>query len=251
MSKRILLCVVAVLGTVWTARADIDLTQHIQNAGFESSTVFSNSCSPTICDPTQFWNYAAPFWTVVGTGGDYRAKQGTSSSPGSFDPATPSTGPAFINPFSGLNIGWLEPGAYMYQTTNLVLVPDEKYTVHYEVGRRLEQSPSNFQITATAGPTTGPFIEGVNTWRLYGNTSSITPGTWQSETLSFSTTDSALSGQPLTIWLGAEGSTNQPLAVSGSGQVNFDVPEPGEITLLLISISLVGLLTGVRKSSVS
>jgi hypothetical protein len=124
--------------------------------------------------------------------------QGTSSDPGAFDPANPSTSNAnpnaFINPFAGLNIGWLQPGSYMYQTTDLLVAAGVTYTVHYEVGRRLEQSPSNFQITATAGQTTGPFTDGVNTWRLYGNTSSITPGTWQSETLTF-TPDSSLIGQ--------------------------------------------------------
>lgn len=54
-----------------------------------------------------------------------------------------------------------------------------------------------------------------------------------------------------TIWLGAEGSYPpvQPLAVSGSGQMDFDVPEPGEITLLLTFLSLVGLFAAARKFS--
>jgi hypothetical protein len=261
MSKRILTCLAVALGTIGTASADVDLNQHIQNRGFEASTVFTNSCSPALCDPAQFWNYSAPDWIFSGTGGDYRPTAGTSSNPGLFDPGNAgnlTNNGAFINPDSGLNVGWLQPGAYMYQTLDLNLAASTTYTIDYAVGRRLEQGPSNYQITLTAVQVGGPYIDGVNTWRFYGNTSSITPGTWKDEAHSFSGSGIAV-GQPLTVWLGAEGAPGQPLAVSGTGQVDFDaapiqsnqsaVPEPGSIMLLLTSIALVAALAAVRKRS--
>ena len=260
MSNRILLSVAVALGTACTASADVDLTQHIQNSGFETSTIFSDSCSPALCNPVQYWNYAAPNWIFSGTGGDYRPAAGTSANPGVFDPANApnlTNNNTFINPASGLNVGWLQPGAYMYQTSDLTLADGVIYTLDFEVGRRFEQGPSNYQITATAVGIGGPYIDGVNTWRFYGNTSSIAPGAWKNEVHSFSGSGIAV-GQPLTVWLGAEGSPGLPLDVSGSGQVNFDappaslstaaVPEPGSIILLLTSVGLVALLA-VRGSA--
>src|SRR5436305_6198030 len=250
MFSRTLFCVGMALGTVCTARADVDLTQHIQNSGFEASTVFTNSCLPALCDPVQYWSYVAPDWIMSGTGGDYRPAAGTSSNYALFHPAYApnlTNNNVFINPASGLNVGWLEPGAYMYQMSDLTLAAGVTYTLDFEVGRRFEQGPSNYQITATAVNIGGPYIDGVNTWRFYGNTASITPGTWKDEFHSFSGSGIAV-GQPLTIWLGAEGSPGQPIHVSGSGQVDFDanpaiappaaaaaaaVPEPGSIILLI------------------
>jgi hypothetical protein len=245
---------VILAGAGVTASANINLDPYIQNRGFEASTSFANSCGPSpLCSTLQQWNTGNfPNWTVAGTGGDYRPQAGTSEFPGQFDPAYASqltNNNAFINPLSGLNVGWLQPGAYMYQPLNL-LAEGTTYTVDYAVGRRFEQGPSNFQITATAVDIGGPYImdgPGTNTWRLYGNTSSIAPGGWIDETLTFTVSGDAI-GKPLTIWLGAEGSTlGGPLDTLGSsGQVNFDVtPEPALYGV--VGLGLSGLIVLVRR----
>ena len=264
MLKHVLGLAGMVLLVVCPARADIDLTQYLQNAGFEASTSFAYSCSAPLCSPAQYWNDSAPDWTLVGpggvatnVGGDYRPQEGTSSDPGAFDPGyTSSNGDnAFINPVSGFNVGWLQPGAFMYQTIQgLTFSPGTIYVVPYYVGRRLEQDSSNFQITATVGATTpgSTFIESgldENTWRLFGNTSDITPGTWQLNTLTFSSDDQALQGDQITIWLGAEGApgSGNSMQVLGTGQVDFDVPEADSLTLLITLLTAGGLALRLRR----
>jgi hypothetical protein len=249
------------VAAVCTANADIvNLDPYIQNAGFEALTSLPYSCGPKLCSPTQSWSDTAPDWTIIGPqgqtspgnwGGTFQSKAGTSSDPNAFDPtASTSPGQAFINPVAGQNVGWLQPGAFMFQTINLAFDPNDTYVLQYYVGRRYEQDSSNFQITATVGETTtaGPFDEGVNTFRLFGNTSTITPGGWELETLTFSNNTLA-SGLPITVWLGAEGAPGpgNTVLVQGTGQVDFDVPEPTTIALLLTFFLALGVVGAFRK----
>jgi hypothetical protein len=206
--------------------APIYLNPDIQNLGFEDLTTFNSSC----CTPTQYWSQnVVPSWTSVGTSGTYR-------------PIANLTIPAFIDPLEGLNVAYTDALGYIYQDlTGISPTPNTDYALSYAVGRRYDMAPGDYRMAVTIGTMpTGPFwVEGVNMFTLSGSTASVSPGTWQYQTLSFNSGSAYPTGQPFRVWL----------ATDTGGQVEWDVvPEPGTLALLGPALLIGGSILARRRT---
>lgn len=217
----------------------INLDSALVNGGFEADTVFS-----TIQDissgasPAQMWNLNASGWEVSGSAGTYRTAAGTYFG-----------NPAFIDPMEGLNVGFVTPGAYMYQDLGLTLQANTDYVLSYSVGRRYDAVGSDYRIVVTAGG--GALVEGQNMWTYSANSGTIATGGWTTASLNFNSGTSDAVGQTLRVWLANDGGSGVNIAAI-SHEVVFDlsgitaVPEPATIVLLGAGLIGLGLLRRKR-----
>ena len=193
----------------------------IQNASFETTNPLTFGGCGTGCA----YNYGPiPDWTLNGTGG-------------SFQP-----GPTYYTSIPDGTTVAFSSGGSISQVLGVSLLPDTTYSLSVDVGNRLDGfgSGTAYSIGLDAGSTLLNSISGSN--------STITPGTFQEETLTY-TTGSTVTPGDLSIILG-----------SGFGQSNFDdvrlttsstsnsvsAPEPSGLLLLCMGLFCLALF--VRRS---
>src|SRR5579863_10359673 len=191
----------------------------IQNASFETV----NPLTFTGCGTGCAYNFGPiPGWTLNGTGGSFQ--------PGStyYTSLPDGNTVAFIS----------TPGATISQTLPVSLMPDTTYTLSVDVGNRLDLLETGFSISLDAGATA------LNT--VTGSNSTITPGTFANETLTYTTGSTVLPGD-LTIILGSGGSQsnfdNVRLTTSSTSGGSASVPEPSGLLLLVMGLSCLALFT--------
>ena len=192
----------------------------VQNASFETTNPLTFAGCGTGCA----YNFGPiPDWTLNGTGGSFQ--------PGS----------TYYNSIPNGSIVAFSSGGSISQTLGVSLLPDTTYTLSVDVGHRLDGfgSGTGFSISLDAGSTVLNSID--------GSSSTITPGTFQEETLTY-TTGSTVTPGNLSIILG-----------SSFGQSNFDdvrlttnspnsVPVPEPSGLLLLCMGLFSLALFLRCS---
>lgn len=198
----------------------------IQNASFENTAPLTFAGCGTGCA----YNFGQiPDWTLNGTGGSFQ--------PGS----------TYYNSLPDGSIVAFSSGGSISQALAVSLLPDTTYTLSVDVGHRLDGfgSGTGFSISLDAGST---LLSAIG-----GSSSTITPGTFQEETLTY-TTGSTVTPGDLSIILG-----------SGFGQSNFDdvrlttsstaesVPEPSALLLLCMGLFCLALFLGCsgRKSQLN
>ena len=198
----------------------------IQNASFETTNALTGACGAG-CG----YNYGPiPDWTINGTAG-------------SFQPNSTY----FTSVPNGKTVAFISNmGGTISQTLTVSLLPDTTYTLSVDVGHRPLET-AGFSISLDAGSTN------LNT--ITGSNSTITPGTFANETLTYTTGSTVLPGD-LTIILGSGGfqsnfdnvrlTTNSP-----SGSV--PVPEPSGLLLLCMGLFSLALFLGFsgRKSQLN
>ena len=125
----------------------------IQNASFETTNALTGNCGAVNC-----YNYGPiPDWTLVGTGGSFRP-----------------TATYYNSVPNGTTVAF-SSGGTISQTLGVSLLPDTTYTLSVDVGHRLDGYVTGYSISLDAGSTLLNSISGSN--------STITPGTFQQETL--------------------------------------------------------------------
>jgi hypothetical protein len=136
-------------------------------------------------------------------------------------------------------------GSTISQTlTGVSLLPDSVYTLSVYVGDRLDGENTSYSVSLDAGATV------LNTFS--GLTSSITPGTFQQEFVTFTTGGTVTPGD-LSIQLTSAGLQTDfadvDLTVQPVGDDPVGTPEPG--TCLMLGMGLLGILgLAVRKQAV-
>jgi hapalindole biogenesis HpiC1 cyclase-like protein len=189
----------------------------VQNASFETVGVGG---LPDGCGSGCAYNFGPiPGWTLTGAGGSFQPNSTYFSS-------VPN---GSIIAFTNGSIS---------QDLGVSLLPDTTYTLTVDVGNRLDliTSGSNYSIALEAGSTVLDAISGSN--------GAITPGTFQAETLTFTTGSTVASGD-LTI----------DLSNLVGGQSDFDnvqltavaAPEPSSLLLLGSALGLLALFIGVSR----
>lgn len=209
--KKILLSLVAVLLfglTVPLARAN---GINIVNGNFSAPVTMTNS--------TPYYGSweagVVPGWIVTGNAGVF----------------APSTSIFTSIPGGGSQIAWADMGASLSQDAG-PLAANTSYVYSVYVGQRLDNLVANYTITLSDGSTVLASVTGSN--------STITPGGWQLETLSFST-GSNVSGD-LDITLSSSG--QQSDFANDSVEIS-STPEPA--TLVMFGSGLLGLAGVFRR----
>jgi hypothetical protein len=197
----------------------------IANGSFQTTDALSISCG-TGCA----YNYGPiPDWTVTG------GQSGSQELNSTYYTSTSPSGPfmAYSN------------GSTISQTlTGVSLLPDSVYTLSVYVGDRLDGENTSYSVSLDAGATV------LNTFS--GLTSSITPGTFQQEFVTFTTGGTVTPGD-LSIQLTSAGLQTDfadvDLTVQPVGDDPVGTPEPG--TCLMLGMGLLGILgLAVRKQAV-
>lgn len=210
------------------------LTDYIVNSGFEAPNgPFNHSCPPDFgtCIPTVSWHNSAANWQQSAPNSD--SQQGDSRiAVGTYN----GVGPAFIDPYQGLQVGYLNSG-FLYQTLSLTLVAGEEYSLYYLIGRRFDVGAGQYSLVVTAGCNVGACGAGQQ-YSLSGNTGAQAPGSWVLKTLTF-TADAAANGKAPTVYLMHD----------GGDQVLFDTPEPSTFGMLALPLLGLGFARLRRRSS--
>jgi hypothetical protein len=196
----------------------------IQNASFEMTNPLTGACGAG-CG----YNYGPiPDWTIYGTAG-------------SFQPNSTY----FTSVPDGQTVAFISnTGGAISQTLTVSLLPDTTYSLSVDVGNRLDLLETGFSISLEAGSTVLKTITGSN--------STITPGTFADETLTYTTGSTPLPGD-LTIMLGSGGFQsnfdNVQLTTSSTSN-SVPIPEPSELLLLCMGLfSLALFLTCSDRKS--
>ena len=195
----------------FTATASAD-TIAITNASFETVDPLHPLNQP--CGAGCSFNAgpgSIPGWTLTGSGGLFQ----------------PGTAGFFTSPVPNGSIVAYDNGGTISQTLTATLSPNTTYALSVDVGRRVDAGLTNFTIDLFAGNTLLNFLTVSN--------STITPGSFAPELLTFTTGANPLSGN-----LGIEFSNSFPV------QVNYDnvmlsatsVSEPGSLALLAVGLGL-------------
>lgn len=211
MKQGLKFLVSALVGGILTVGAAWgDTVIPIQNSQFETTNTLSIPCG-TGCA----YNWGPiPGWSMTGRGGSQVLSSNyyTSSAPG-----------------NGL-MAFSNGGTISQTLTGIGLNPDSTYTLSVYVGDRLDGETSNYSFSLEAGSTILATFSGY--------TGNITPGTWQQEFLTYTTGDTAPSGD-LTILLTSAGTQTDFDDVSLTDPPS-NTPEPGSVWML--GAGLLGLL---------
>ena len=190
----------------------------IQNASFETTNPLTGACGAG-CG----YNYGPiPDWTINGTAGSFQPNSTY------FTSVPDGTTVAFIS----------NTGGTISQTLAVSLLPDTTYTLSVDVGNRLDLLETGFSISLDAGSTN------LNT--ITGSNSTITPGTFANETLTYTTGSTVLPGD-LTIILGSGGfqsNFDNVRLTTSSTSSSVPVPEPSGLLLLCLGLFCLALLVG-------
>ena len=193
----------ALLASTGIARAD---SISVQNASFEVTAPLNIACGAGCA-----YNWGAiPDWQ----GG------------GSFQPSATYFNPAGV---TGSIVAFTNGGT-ISQTLTASLQPNSIYTLLVDVGQRLDMMTTDYSISLFAGGTLLNSISGSN--------GVITPGTFATQTLTYSTADAVVPGN-LSIVLSSAG------AQSDFDNVRLDasaIATPESSSLMLLGVGLLGLL---------
>jgi hypothetical protein len=195
----------------------------VQNASFEITNPLVDPCPGGGCA----FNYGPiPGWTITGTAGSWQP------GPGYYD----------VSMIDGSTVAFISIGT-ISQDLGIGLNPNSTYALSVSVGQRIDELPpfTSYSIGLFAGNTALQVLDGSN--------SAITPGTFNTETLSYTTGDTVTPGD-LSIVLTSTGYQTSFDNVSlVDPPAPTPTPEPSSLAMLgagLMGIALLGLLAKTR-----
>jgi PEP-CTERM motif len=205
----LLICLAALGGSAWADGITV------QNADFGTSFSLPFACGPGCA----YNDGPVPGWSNTGLVGSFQ--------PG----ASPSA--YFSTPLPDGGILAYVSGGTLIQDLDVTLLADTTYNLTVVVGDRLDGASGGYTIALDAGST----VE----CSFTGPSSAITPGTFATETCSFTTGSSAPSGDLIVVLSNISG--NQ----ADFADVSVNTPEPSSIILLTLGLLIVGFVRAYHR----